>query len=375
MLIPRLSPYAFSIGPIHVHWYGIVMMLSILGGAWYMLGRANEVWHDADHLSNVTLWTVVFGVIGARLVYVLANHPAWIWQDPMQALRIWDGGLAYDGAIGLGIIALWYQLRRKPLVLNQILDWSVPGIGMAIFMVRLGGNLFNHEILGHMTGLGFGRWPEQAIAGSIGIFLILRYFWIERRTCVPPGYQFWSAMFYYALVRGLFSEPFRDDPIYLVHYSNAHWGIALVTLMQWFTVPILIFTYIMMRRTFRKSAARLVSPDDAEGAPRPDDGALIGRSLVRSFGALVLLGGFLFFFALDLPGLAYFLWIVGIVLELFTLGWTQRFLHVLPEPPEGFSPSGEVYPNPGGGGPVAVWYQDRRRVYVTGASPAAAESD
>lgn len=369
MLIPRLSPYAFSIGPLHVHWYGIVMMLSILGGAWYMLGRAGEVWRDADHLSNVTLWTVVFGVIGARLVYVLANHPAWIWQNPMQALRIWDGGLAYDGAIGLGTIALWFQLRQKPLVFNQILDWSVPGIGMAIFMVRLGGNLFNHEILGHLTGLGFGRWPEQAIAGSIGIFLILRYFWIERRTCVPPGYQFWSAMFYYALIRGLFSEPFRDDPIYLVHYANAHWGIAVVTLMQWFTIPILIFTYLMMRRTFRKSSARLVDPEPPEAAgQRIQAGGMIGKQLVRSFGALVLLGGFLFFFALNLPGLAYFLWIVGLVLELFTLGWQQRFSRVLDEPPDGFAPSGERYPNPGGRGPVAIWYSGRKRVYVAEAA-------
>lgn len=258
MLISRLSPYAFSIGGLHVHWYGIMMMLAILGGAWYMLTRARETWGDADNLSNVTLWTVVFGVIGARLVFVLANHPAWIWQNPLQALRIWDGGLAYDGAIGLGILALWYQLRTKPLVFNNLLDWSIPGIGMAIFMVRMGGNLFNHEILGHMTQLGFGRWPEQAIGGSIGIILILRYFWIERKKCVPPGYQFWSAMFYYALIRGLFSEPFRDNPIYLIHWHSAHWGIAFVTLMQWFTPPILVFTYLMMRRTWRKSATRLV---------------------------------------------------------------------------------------------------------------------
>lgn len=252
MDITQLSPYAFKIGPIGVHWYGIFMVLAMLGGGWYLIERGKEFGEDTDYLSNVTLWTIVAGIVGARLVFVLANYPSWLWTDPVQALKIWDGGLAYDGAVGAGALALWIQLRHKPIVFNRIIDWTVPGIGLGIFMVRIG-NIFNHEVLGRMTALGFGRWPEQLIGSSIGVFLILRYFWLERYRTPPPGYQFWSAMFYYALLRGLFEETTRDNPLYVIHYLNLHWGIGFVTLMQWFTPPILLFTGWMMRRTWRRS--------------------------------------------------------------------------------------------------------------------------
>ena len=263
MLIPRLSPFAFHIGPIGVHWYGIFMVLAILGGAWYLVERGRELGEDPDQLANITFWTVIAGVVGARLVFVLANDPAWIWTDPVQALKIWDGGLAYDGAVGAGVLALWYQLRKSPLTFNHLIDWMVPGIGLGIFMVRIG-NIFNHEVLGRMTAFGFGRWPEQLWGSAIGVILIIRYFWIERYRTPPPGYQFWSAMFYYALLRGVIGETTRDNPLYLVHYINPHWGIGFLTLMQIFTPPILVFTGWMMRRTWRQSAERLTPSDRAE---------------------------------------------------------------------------------------------------------------
>ncbi len=260
MLIPRLSPYAFRLGPIGVHWYGVFMVIAILGGSWYLVERGRELGFDTDRLADVTFWTVVAGVVGARLVFVLANDPAWIWTDPVQTLKIWDGGLAYDGAVGGGILALWYQLRKSPLMFNHLVDWMVPGIGLGIFMVRIG-NIFNHEVLGRMTELGFGRWPEQLWGSAIGVILIVRYVWIERYRTPPPGYQFWSAMFYYALLRGVIGETTRDNPLYLVHYINPYWGIGLLTLMQIFTPPILIFTGWMMRRTWRRSAVSGLAAD------------------------------------------------------------------------------------------------------------------
>jgi len=263
MLIFKLNPYAFHIGPIGVHWYGIFMVMAILGGAWYLVERGREMGQDPDQLANITFWTVIAGVVGARLVFVLANDPNWIWTDPVQALKIWDGGLAYDGAVGAGVLALWYQLRKTPLVFNRLIDWMVPGIGLGIFMVRIG-NIFNHEVLGRMTELGFGRWPEQLWGSAIGVILIVRYFWIERYKAPPPGYQFWSAMFYYAILRGVIGETTRDNPLYLVHYINPHWGIGFLTLMQIFTPPILVLTGWMMRRTWRRSAEILTPASTAE---------------------------------------------------------------------------------------------------------------
>ena len=259
MLLPQLNPFAFKIGPIGVHWYGIFMVMAILGGSWYLVERGRQLGEDPDRLSTITLWTVLWGVIGARLVFVLANKPEWIWTDPVQIFKIWDGGLAFAGAVGVGILAFWYQLRKKPLVFNHLVDWTVPGIGLGIFMVRIG-NIFNHEVLGRITAFSFGRWPEQLIGSSIGVVLIIRYFWLERYRTPPPGYQFWSAMFYYAILRGFIGETTRANPLYIWTYINPHWGIGFTTLMQLFTPPIMVFTGLMMRRTWRHSARLLTGP-------------------------------------------------------------------------------------------------------------------
>ncbi len=363
MYLPQLHSVAFKLGPIAVHWYGIFMVAAIVGGVWYMLERGGELGETTDRLSSIALWTVVAAVVGARIVFVLANDPQWITQDPMQIVRVWQGGLAYDGAVGLGILALWYQLRRTPLVFNKLADWLIPGMAIAIFMVRIG-NIYNHEVLGRMTQLGFGRWPEQLWGSFIGLFLLLRYFWIERRVSVPPGYQFWSAMVYYALLRGFVGETTRDNPLYLVHYINPHWGIGFTTLMQLFTPPILVFTIYMMRRTWRRSARRLVPL----GAVDPQDTSTVthsGKTLVQVLGGVSVAGG-LGFLAGHIPSIGWYLIGAGLVLVASTVGWATRYLRVQDVPPEGYQPTGEVYLNPGGPSPVSVWFRGIHRVFAAG---------
>lgn len=366
MYISKLHQFAFHIGPVGVHWYGIFMVMAILGGSYYLIERGKQLGEDPDALSNILLWTVLWGVIGARVVFVLANEPQWIWTDPVQILRIWDGGLAIDGALGFGVLAFWYQLRRKPLVFNHIVDWAIPGIALGIFMVRIG-NIFDHQVLGRMTELGFGRWPEQLWGSFIGVFLILRYFWVERRKAVPPGYQFWSAMFYYAILRGFIGETTRDNPLYIWHYINPYWGIGFTTLMQLFTPPIMIFTGLMMWRTWRASAHNLpqILRDNPSPAPDQHDKHLPGRTLLRAVGVVSIIGA-LIFYAIQVPSIAVYLLAAGIAFELATWGWRRRYLHVVDQAPPGFAPTGEVYANPGAEHPVSVWQKGIHRIYVQG---------
>jgi phosphatidylglycerol:prolipoprotein diacylglycerol transferase len=366
MYIAKLHPYAFKFGPIGVHWYGIFMVMAIIGGSYYLLERAKQWGADPDKLSSVVLWTVIWGVIGARVVFVLANDPQWIWTDPLQTLKIWQGGLAIDGAMGFGLLAFWYQLRKQPVLFNHIMDWSVPGLALGIFMVRIG-NIFDHQVLGRMTELGFGRWPEQLWGSFIGVFLITRYFWLERNKAVPPGYQFWSAMFYYAILRGFIGETTRDNPLYIWHYINPHWGIGFTTLMQLFTPPILVFTGLMMRRTWRQSAKTLPEIFQQQPATVPSDYqtfGLPGRTLLRWVGVVSGIGAVIFLL-IGVPSIGWYLIGAGAVFEAFTIGWRRRYDRVYDQPPPEYAPTGELYVNPGGAHPVvAVWQKGIHRVYV-----------
>jgi phosphatidylglycerol:prolipoprotein diacylglycerol transferase len=265
MYLPQLSPYAFKIGPIGVHWYGIFMVTAMVLGTWYVIVQARRYGYDPDHLANVALWAVLGGVVGARLVFVLANEPQWIWTDPLQTLRIWQGGLSFHGAVGGGALTLMYVLRQDKKLLGRMLDWAVPGIAIGIALVRIG-NIFNHEVLGRMTELGFGRWPEQLIGSAIGVALLIRYF-VKEKDAPYLGFQFWSFIFWYQVLRGFIGETTRDNPLYLIHYVNHYWGIGFTTLTQLFTPPILIFAWYMWQRA-KRNAERATS----DSGQAPSDG-------------------------------------------------------------------------------------------------------
>ena len=238
MYLPQLSPYAFFIGPYGVHWYSLFMALSMVIGVWYLVRAGSAAGVNPDTLYDLAFWVIISGIVGARLVFVATSDPSWFWTDPIQVLRVWTGGLAIHGAVGGGLLAAWIYLRRHPEIsYGKVLDWMVPGVAAGIFLVRIG-NIFNHEILGRTTELGFGRWPTQPMEMVIGLVLILRYFRLERRN-PPPGVQFWSAIFYYQVMRGFGSETFKADPLYIIHYVNPVLGIGFTTLTQLFTPAIL----------------------------------------------------------------------------------------------------------------------------------------
>ncbi len=90
--------------------------------------------------------------------------------------------------------------------------------------------------------------------------------------------------------------------------------------------------------------------------------ALVDRTLVRATGIVSLVGG-LIFLAIGVPSISYYLIPAGIIFLAFTVNWKARYENVLDEPPKGYEPTGEVYPNPGGQ-PVEVWHLGIRRVYV-----------
>ncbi|SHE39803.1 phosphatidylglycerol:prolipoprotein diacylglycerol transferase [Caldanaerobius fijiensis DSM 17918] len=241
-----LNPIAFHIGPIAVHWYGIFMAISIGIGMYYLYKKAIANGYDDDFITNLLLLVVICGVIGARLMFVLTNTPQWFINDPLQILKVYQGGLSWHGAVLGGFLAgLWY-CRKKGKRINPLEDYAVVGLAVGNILVRIG-NIFNHEVLGRTTIFAFRRWPDQLIGVSIGIILLIRYFYLQKKG-VPEGYQFWSFIFYYQLIRGVVEETFKDTPLLLPIYYNRALGIGLLTTTQVVTPFILLLAYWMMVR-------------------------------------------------------------------------------------------------------------------------------
>lgn len=243
MLIDGIDSVAFNIGPIPVHWYGIFMAISFLSGTLYILKKGREKNIDEDFLLDLIMLVIFSAIIGARLMFVLTNHPQWFTEDPLQVIRVWTGGLSWHGGLLGGFLVGWYYALRHRVNPNAIADWTVFGLSIGYIIVRIG-NIFNQEVLGRMTGFSFGRWPAQLVGSFIGVVLLIRFLYLERKD-LPAGYQFWSFLWYHQILRALLEETVRDNPLFLFHYENTKWGIGFFTLTQLITPFMLAFVYYM----------------------------------------------------------------------------------------------------------------------------------
>lgn len=240
-----VDPFIFRIGAFGVRWYGLMVVVSIMTGLYYMLKHARRLGFDEDHVYSVAVWAVVGGVIGARLIFVLTNLPTYM-ADPAAIFRVWEGGLAWHGALLGGLVAAYPVAGRNLYVLA---DLAVPGLSVGYILVRIA-NIFNQEVLGRTTELFFVRHPAQIYGSLIGLFLLilnLRLAKVPR----PPGWLFWAFIFYYSILRGAVEETFRDNPLYLEVYVNEALGVGFFTLTQLVTPALIVLAWLMMRRSYR----------------------------------------------------------------------------------------------------------------------------
>jgi prolipoprotein diacylglyceryl transferase len=127
---------------------GIFVALWLTARRWRERGGTDEdVW-------DVAGWAVVLGIVGGRVYHVLSDPELYFGADrhPIDALKIWDGGLGIWGAIALGWVGAWIGCRRKSLSLAAFADAAVPGVVLAQGIGRWG-NWFNNELYGGATSV------------------------------------------------------------------------------------------------------------------------------------------------------------------------------------------------------------------------------
>jgi phosphatidylglycerol:prolipoprotein diacylglycerol transferase len=243
------NPIAFQLGPLAVRWYGIFMTITFIFGSLYLLRKGRSLGLSEDFLLNLSILIIVSGIIGARLMFVLANYPQWFIHDPVQILKIYEGGLAWHGGlIGGGLVSWWY-IRRNQVNFNLIADLAVPGMAFGYALVRIA-NIANQEVLGRMSPFAFGRWPAQPVGSLIGVILLFRFFYVERKN-PPAGYQFWSFIFYHQLLRGLVEETIRENGLSPWGWLVPRLGFGFLTWAQLATPLIMGIAFYFMWRSRR----------------------------------------------------------------------------------------------------------------------------
>lgn len=143
-----LNPVAFTIpifGGVEVRWYGLIITLGIILAFTYCSYRAKQESVKFDDLLDMAIFTVIFGIIGARLYYVLTSLDK--YDSFYDAIAIWNGGLAIYGGIIAGGITIYVICRIKKIKFLKVADTAAPAVMIGQFLGRWG-NFFNGEAYG-----------------------------------------------------------------------------------------------------------------------------------------------------------------------------------------------------------------------------------
>ncbi len=247
---PNIDPVAVALGPVHIRWYALAYLSAFLFGWWYgiYISKLNGegTRPNRQDIDDFIPWAIVGVILGGRLGYVLFYQTPYYMQYPLEALKVWHGGMSFHGGIvGVITVLILFSWRHKvPLLrLCDIFGCAAP---LGIFLGRIT-NFINGELYGRVTDVPWGvvfpgggplpRHPSQLYQGlleGLVLFLILLAFLHVRKVRERPGIL--SAVFLcgYGVFRSL-GELFRE-PDEQIGYLFGDFSMG-----QLLSVPVILF--------------------------------------------------------------------------------------------------------------------------------------
>lgn len=273
---PNLNPIALKLGPLEIHWYGIMYMLAFILG--YVLLRrrvhhapyTDEPSWSQDDVASLIFYTIAGVLIGGRLGYVLFYKPVYYFTHPLDIVKIWDGGMSFHGgALGVILALAWFARRfhRHFLVIADLLVPMVP-IGLGLGRI---GNFINGELWGRPASPSLPwamvfpqvdstpRHPSQLyefLLEGVVLFVLLQLY--DRRRPVAGSIS-GAFLLGYGVFRFVV-EHFREPDSYL-----GVLGLGL-SLGQWLCIPMIIAGPALW--WWSRRHARTTAPD----VPAPTSG-------------------------------------------------------------------------------------------------------
>ncbi|AHF02909.1 prolipoprotein diacylglyceryl transferase [Marichromatium purpuratum 984] len=167
---PDIDPVALALGPLQIHWYGLMYLLGF-AAAWglgrWRAARPDSGW-SGIMVDDLIFYGVIGVILGGRLGYMLFYGLEQVLADPLALLRVWEGGMSFHGGLLGVLIATALFARRQGLTFFQATDFLAPLVPLGLLAGRIG-NFINGELWGHRTSLPWGvqlpcdRFPRQCL--------------------------------------------------------------------------------------------------------------------------------------------------------------------------------------------------------------------
>ena len=253
---PRIDPVAIQLGPVAIHWYGIMYLVGFAAAWWLMRRRARggESGWTTGQIDDLLFYGALGVILGGRLGYLLFYKPgAWL-DDPLMVFRVWEGGMAFHGGLIGVAVAIALFARRHGKRAFDVFDFVAPVTPIGLGAGRIG-NFINGELWGRTTDVpwamvfpGAGpepRHPSQLYEFALeGVVLFAVLWWFSAR---PRPRMAVSGLF--LLLYGAFR--------FLVEFfrmPDAHLGtIALgwLTMGQLLSLPMIALGAVLLGLAYR----------------------------------------------------------------------------------------------------------------------------
>jgi prolipoprotein diacylglyceryl transferase len=155
--IPSPTNAVWDLGPLPIRAYALCIVLGILAACWVTEVRMRHRGAPAYLVLDIAVWAVPLGIIGARVYHVITSPDDYFGTGghPLDALKIWHGGLGIWGAVAGGALGAWIACRLRGIPLTYVADAMAPALPLAQGIGRWG-NWFNNELYGRSTSLPWG---------------------------------------------------------------------------------------------------------------------------------------------------------------------------------------------------------------------------
>ena len=189
-IFPQINPVVISLGPLSIHWYGVMYIIAF-GGAWVLASYRRNMkpnqW-STDQISDLIFYGAIGAVVGGRLGSVFFYNFDRFLEDPLWVFRVWEGGMSFHGGLlGVGV-ALYFYSKSLRKGFWETIDFIVPFVPFGLGAGRIG-NFIGGELWGRPTDVPWGmvfphvdqlpRHPSQlyevALEG-VALFILLWWF-------------------------------------------------------------------------------------------------------------------------------------------------------------------------------------------------------
>jgi phosphatidylglycerol---prolipoprotein diacylglyceryl transferase len=252
--IQPLNPIAFSLGPIQVHWYGIIIGSGLALALYLAIREGNKRGLPKETFADLMIWAIPLAIISARIYYVLFEW-GYYAQHPSEIIQIWHGGIAIHGALIGSILTVIFFARSRGISFWKITDIAAPSLILGQAIGRWG-NFMNQEahggevsrtflenlhlpdfIINQMYINGSYYHPTflyESVWDFVGFILLV----LLRRVNLRRGELFLSYLIWYSIGR-FFIEGMRTDSLMLTSQLRMAQMISIVLVVA--AVGILVY--------------------------------------------------------------------------------------------------------------------------------------